>query len=102
MWVEAELDAFIARRDKKRRKEEGERAREELYADSVRTYHENRQLQAWWEVLRYHERMIRAHTANLEALVSRHRSEAQRYADILGVELIDETTKVNGHKRGAA
>ena len=32
--VEGELDAFIHKRDRQRRRDEGERAREELYAES--------------------------------------------------------------------
>jgi len=52
--VEAEIDAFINRRDKQRRKEE-ERPAEEIYADSVRRHHERQQLQRAWEWLRYHE-----------------------------------------------
>jgi hypothetical protein len=100
--IEGELDAFISKRDKQRRREEGDRPAEEMYAASTRRYHERQVRQGWWEWLRYHERMIAAHTATLEALIGRHREEAERYADLLGVEPIDETTKVNGHKKGAA
>jgi hypothetical protein len=100
--IEGELDAFIAKRDRERRREEGERPQEELYAESTRRYHERQVLQGWWEWLRYHERMIRAHTATYEAIISRHRKEAERYAELLGVEMLDETTKRNGHKKGAA
>jgi hypothetical protein len=66
--VETELDGFIANRDKQRRKTEGERAREELYMVSVRTYHERETRQRWWERLRFHEGQVRRHTATLEAL----------------------------------
>jgi hypothetical protein len=100
--AESSIDAFIAKRDKERRKTEGERAREELYAESTRRHQEKRQLQVWWEWLRYHEGQMRRHTATLEALISHHRAEAERYAALLGVEAIDETTKVNGHKKGRA
>jgi hypothetical protein len=99
--VEGGIDAFIAKRDEQRRKEEG-RPAEELYADSCRRHQERQQLQRWWEALRYHERMVRAHTATLEALIANHRKEAERYAALLGVESIDETIKVNGHKKGRA
>jgi hypothetical protein len=100
--VEGELDAMIRRRDEKRRRDEGERVAEGPYMVSTRRQAERQQLRLWWEWLRYHERMIRSHTANFEALISRHRIEAERYAALLGVEAIDETTKVNGHKKGRA
>jgi hypothetical protein len=100
--VEAEMDAFISKTDKQRRREEGDRPAEEMYAASVRLHHDKRQRVRAWEWLRYHERMIATHTATLEALIGRHRKEAERYAALLGVEPIDETSKVNGHKRGAA
>jgi hypothetical protein len=100
--AEASLDALIRRRHDQRAQSEGERAREELYAESTRRHHEKLQQQRWWEWLRFHEGQIRRHTATLEALIGDHRKEAERYAALLGVEPIDETTKVNGHKRGAA
>jgi hypothetical protein len=36
--VEAELDSFVARRDKERRRDEGERLPEEIWQESVRAY----------------------------------------------------------------
>jgi hypothetical protein len=42
--VESDLDRLIERRDTERRKSEGERAREQLWVESVRCYHER---QAW-------------------------------------------------------
>jgi hypothetical protein len=100
--VEGELDAFIAKRNKQRRKTEGERAREEIYAESTRRYQEREQLQVWWRWLRYHEGQMRRHTATLETLIGHHRGEAERYAALLGVEPLDEISKRNGHKKGAA
>ncbi len=70
--------------------------------ESTRRHHEREQRRRWWEWLRFHEQMVRAHTANLERLVGRHRLETERYAALLGVEALDETTKRNGHKKGAA
>ena len=49
--VEGELDAFIAKRDKERRKHEGTRPEEALYAESSRRYQERRRRQnvaAWF------------------------------------------------------
>ncbi len=100
--VETELDGFIASRDRKRRKEEGERPAEELYLENTRRYQERQLRREWWEHLRYHEAQIRRLSDTLEALVARHRTEAERYAALLGVEPIDETAKVNGHRRGEA
>jgi hypothetical protein len=100
--AEGSIDAFIAKRDKDRRKAEGERLSEEIYVESCRRHHERQQLQRWWEWLRYHEGQIRRHTANLEALIETHRTEAKRYAALLGVEPIDEHSKRNGHKKGQA
>jgi hypothetical protein len=104
--VEAGLDAFIAKRDKQRRQSEGERAREVLYSEGCRRYEEKERRRVLWEWLRFHEAQIRRHTATLEALISRHRREAERYAELLGVEeVIDESTNgngyANGHKKGA-
>jgi hypothetical protein len=99
--VEGELDSFIAKRDKQRRREEGDRPAHEIYADSVRLYHDKRELQRAWEWLRYHEAQIRRLSDTLEAIISRHRKEAARYAELLGVEpaKLDETAKRNGHKK---
>jgi hypothetical protein len=100
--VEGELDGFISKQDKRRRRDEGERAREELYLESTRRHTERQQLRLWWEWLRFHEGQVRRHTANLEALIVHHRTEAERYAGLLGVEMLDEIAKRNGHKKGRA
>ena len=107
----ASLTAFIATRDKQRRRDEGERPAEALYAESARRYEERRQRARLWEWYRYHQGQIQRHTATLEALVSAHRKEAQRYAALLGAPLVepvelDETIErsghqENGHEKGA-
>lgn len=99
--VESELNSFIRKRDQERRKQEGERPEEALYLESTRRYADRQQRQRWWEWLRFHEGQLRRHTASLEALISQHRNEAERYAGLLGVEILDETT-TNGHKKGKA
>jgi hypothetical protein len=100
--AEAGIDSFIAKRDKQRRRDDGERAAEELYMQSTRRYAERERLRLRWEWLRYHEEQIRRLTANLEALITRHRTEARRLAELLGVEPIDQISKRNGYRRGAA
>jgi hypothetical protein len=49
-WVEKELTAFIAKRDKQRRRAEGERRTEEAWAESERRYdaRRRRQNRALW------------------------------------------------------
>jgi hypothetical protein len=75
-----------------------EREREELYMQSVRQSpsapsfagqkqsHERQRQQAWWERLRYHERMIRVHTATSEVIIARHEEDAARCRHALGLE----------------
>jgi hypothetical protein len=43
--VESELDMFIARRDEKRRRDEGDRSVEEVWAESCRRHDETRRQQ---------------------------------------------------------
>jgi hypothetical protein len=90
--VEKELDHLITRRHEKRRVEEGETAEEALWRESVRHYEEQQSRQRLWEELRYHEAMVRTHTANAQVIVGRHREEVARCEELLGL---------NGHKGGA-
>jgi hypothetical protein len=77
--VEKELDTLVSRRDIARRETEGERAREELWAESVRRHNarvgETRRL----ERLAYHEGQARRLSSTLEALIAHHGAEAERY-----------------------
>ena len=105
--VEALNDAFIAQRDRQRRREEGERPEHEAYAESVRRYEERQVRREWWEKLRYHESMIRSHTANFEAITDKHRREVARCEEMLGIAELGELSRnghhtENGHKKGAA
>jgi hypothetical protein len=59
--VEKELDALIRRRDEKRRLTEGERLEEEMYAESVRRFHERQREENRWEWVRYFDRMAQSH-----------------------------------------
>jgi hypothetical protein len=69
------------------------RPAEELYAESVRRHNEKRARQRLWDLLRYHERMIHAHTATSEVIVGRHRLEIERCEALLGL---------NGHGKETA
>ena len=100
--VEAELDAMIRRRDEKRRAKEGEHPAEALWQEGCRRHEEKEYRGSLWERLRFHEQMVRNHTTNFEAIVGRHRKEAARYADLLGLTPLDESGKRNGHKKGKA
>jgi hypothetical protein len=77
--AERDLDVLIAKRDKARRSDEAERAREELWAESVRRHDASRreELRALWH--EYHTAAAERHRGNLEALVAHHEERAQRY-----------------------
>ncbi len=77
--AERDLDTLIRKREKARRQTEAEHAREELWAESVRTYNASRdaQLRALW--CEYHLGHAERLRANLEALVAYHEEQAERY-----------------------
>jgi hypothetical protein len=87
--VEGEIDVFIARRDRERRKDEGERAAEEMYEESCRRHSERVRQEDLWKWKRHHEAMIRAHEANLAAVVGAHKERLARVDALLGIS--DET-----------
>jgi hypothetical protein len=75
--VEGELDAFIERRHDQRVKDEGERAREELWQASVRRYNARQSenlLSAWYE---YEMRLYRIHSG----LALEHLEKAEKYIE---------------------
>ena len=77
--VESELDRLIERRHDRRVAEEGERPAEEIWMESERRYDARRLAEnraAWRE---YHRGQAERHRAVLEALVSRHEAEAEKY-----------------------
>jgi hypothetical protein len=53
--------------------------------ETVQAYNERERESMLWERLRYHEAMIRAHTANHEAIIARHRSASVRCEQLLGI-----------------
>ena len=83
--VEAELDSFVARRDKARRRDEGEREREELYMESVRRHHARREQELAWAWLRFHARQLRNHETTSALITARHRQQMARYEQMLGI-----------------
>ena len=77
--VETDLDRLIERRDTERRKSEGERAREQLWVESVRRYNARLQADERLERLHYHEGQIRRLSNTLGSLVAYHEAEAEKY-----------------------
>jgi hypothetical protein len=72
--TEKELDAMISRRHDQRVQTEGERAAEELWAESARRYHERQEAAhraAWHE---YEMRLYRIHSG----LAAEHLARAER------------------------
>jgi hypothetical protein len=92
--AESHLDALIAKRDKQRRRVEGERPEHELYAESVRRYLERERRSLNAQRYTFHMNMCELH----EALGREHEQEALR--------LLEDEPNTNGHnghhKRGAA
>jgi hypothetical protein len=84
--VEAELDSFVARRDKERRRGEGERAPEEIWQESVRTLNAKRQEALCWEWLRFHSRQLRNHETTSALITAHHRREIAKYEELLGLD----------------
>ncbi len=76
--VEAEIDAFISRRDAQRRKSEGARAAEEAFMVSERAYFARQEAErraAWVE---YHRRQAQCHRRTLEDLIALHEERASK------------------------
>ena len=84
--TEKELDSLIRRRDTQRRETEGHRPSEELWAESVRRHHAQRQEALAWEWLRYHVARQRAHRKTFALLDAHHESEIQKYERLLNID----------------
>ena len=77
--VEAELDAFIARRHATRVKSEGERDEEAAFRESerrARVVMDAHLRQKW---ARYHTEQAARHTRTLGALIAHHERRAERF-----------------------
>ena len=81
--VEAQLDAFIATRDKQRRRDEGERLEEELYEPSVRVYRGQLRRQKLIDRYLYASTHIERLKYAVGDLISRHEAERDQAAAAL-------------------
>jgi len=77
--AEQAINTLIAKRDKARRSDEAEQAREELWQASVRRYSAARDAELREQWHEYHTDHASRLRANLEALVAHHEGQAQRY-----------------------
>jgi hypothetical protein len=77
--TEKELDALVRRRHDRRVESEGERAAEEMWAESERRHAARRREvnRAAWRT--FHEDQAARHRAVLEGLIGYHNAEAQKY-----------------------
>ena len=68
--IEGELSAFVSKRDKERRRDEGERAREAIWQESVRVFNARRdgeRREAWVSYLMAHADRVEAAAAVIAA-----------------------------------
>jgi hypothetical protein len=79
--VETDLNRLIERRDTERRKSKGERAREQLWVESVRRYNarcgEQKRLEHLH--LHHHEGQAKRLSNTLGSLVAYHEAEVEKY-----------------------
>jgi hypothetical protein len=75
--VDAEIDAFISRRARKRRREEGERQEEMAWVESTCKHNAARDAELRAEWSEYHRTQAERHRAVLEALASHHERRAE-------------------------
>jgi hypothetical protein len=64
---------------------EGDRRAEELWMQSESKYQERVNRQQLWERLRYHDRIIAAHSTTFDLLVDRHRQEVAKLEEMLEI-----------------
>jgi uncharacterized protein (DUF1501 family) len=82
--ADAQIDAFISKRDAKRREKEGARAAEELWEASSRVHDARRAAAMRAERWEYHRAQAERHRRNLGALVAHHEAEAERLMQATG------------------
>ena len=73
--VEIDLDRLIEKRHDQRVRDEGERAREQLWVESVRRFHERQEQDLASQWFEYERKMCNLHAA----LSEEHRERAERY-----------------------
>jgi hypothetical protein len=76
--VEKELTAFIERRDRQRRRTQGERLAEEAWMESERRYNEKRRRENRANWYRWHLDQAERHRRTLEGLITHHETQASR------------------------
>ena len=76
----------------------GDREREDLWAESCRRHHAQRQEALAWEWLRFHVARQRAHRHTFALLDAHHEAEIQRYSQMLGLD----GPEPNGHEKESA
>jgi hypothetical protein len=76
--IEMELDAFISKRDKKRRTAEGERPAEESYERNLRAHSARRALSVLYEWRAFHHAQRESNRRNFEILDARHAADLER------------------------
>jgi hypothetical protein len=84
--VEGDLSAYIMKADAKRRKQEGERPKEESYMPNLRRRDNDRQQSLAWEWLRHHTQKMRNRDTTKALLDAHDRQEIARYERILGID----------------
>lgn len=67
--------------------------RDPTYSRSARRHCEAKRQEILWEHLRYHRRMIEAHTHTLERLIERHRAVVEACEEMLGRKGNDDERK---------
>jgi type VI protein secretion system component VasK len=86
--AESQIDAFISRMDTKRRDTEGERLEEELYAESVRRFHERQRQENRARWFTFHSDMSELH----RRLSEEHQEKAERLCED------EQTNGTNGRR----
>jgi hypothetical protein len=76
--AEGQIETFISRRHEQRRKSEGERQAEEIYAESVRAFNAKRDQERRAEWASFHRSQAERHRATLTDLISHHEAAAER------------------------
>ena len=89
--AEGDIDSFITKADKLRRKAEGERPQEESYVPNLRRRDDDRQRSLAWQWLRHHTQKM-ANRDRTKAMLDAHdRQEIARYERILGIDYEGES-----------
>ncbi len=77
--AERDLDILISKREKARLSDDAERAREELWAESVRRYSAARDAELREQWCAYHTEQAARHRATLASLAAYHDEQSRRY-----------------------